>query len=77
MKLATVKSDMDATALLCTTECARNFQKLIRHEAAMPMNKQHLQHMMNMHKQMVYVWWHHQGGSIAEGVSRFGKAGRE
>ncbi|NBD22837.1 S8 family peptidase [Paenibacillus glycinis] len=67
MKLAAVKSDMDATALLCTTECARNFQKLIRHEAAMPMNKQHLRHMMNMHKQMVYVWWHHQGGSIAEG----------
>ncbi|CAE6353384.1 S8 family peptidase [Paenibacillus sp. GCM10023250] len=67
MKLATVKSDMDATALLCTTECARNFQKLIKHEASMPMNKRHLQHMMKMHKQMVYVWWHHQGGSIALG----------
>ncbi|MBO7743841.1 peptidase S8 [Paenibacillus sp. MWE-103] len=68
MKLATVKSDMDATALLCTTECARNFQKLIKHEASMPMNKQHLAHMMKMHKQMVYVWWHHQGGSVALGA---------
>ncbi|MBM7565667.1 S8 family peptidase [Paenibacillus sacheonensis] len=68
MKLAAVKSDMDATALLCTTECARNFEKLIRHEAAAPMNKQHLQHMMKMHKQMVFVWWHHQGGSITQGA---------
>ncbi|QHW30416.1 peptidase S8 [Paenibacillus rhizovicinus] len=68
LKLATVKSDMNKTALLCTTECSRNFQKLIKHEAAMPMNKQHLQHMMRMHKQMVYVWWHHQDGSIAEGT---------
>ncbi|QHT60311.1 peptidase S8 [Paenibacillus lycopersici] len=68
MKLATVQSDMDKTALLCRTECARNFQKLIKHEAAMPLNKQHLQHMMRMHKQMVYVWWHHQGGSLTEGA---------
>ncbi|WP_219836320.1 S8 family peptidase [Paenibacillus sp. R14(2021)] len=67
MKLATVKSDMEATALLCTTECSRNFQKLIKHEAAVTMNKAHLQHMMGMHKQMVFVWWRHKGSSITEG----------
>lgn len=68
MKLLTVQRDMEATALLCRSECAKNFQKLIMHEASTTTNQQHLKHLMGMHKQMKYVWWRHKGQSITEGT---------
>lgn len=68
MKLATVKSDMDKTAMLCSSECGRNFQKLMLHEASVGTNREHLAHMLKMHKQMVYVWWRQGGAALTEGV---------
>ncbi|SFS85733.1 S8 family peptidase [Paenibacillus sp. BC26] len=67
LKLATVKHDMDATAVLCHAECAKNFQKLMKHEASATTNEHHLTHLMKMHKQMIYVWWRHQSHSITKG----------
>ncbi|RAP76689.1 S8 family peptidase [Paenibacillus montanisoli] len=67
LKLATVKHDMEATALLCQSECAKNFQKLMKHEAEITTNEHHLSHLMKMHKQMIFVWWRHQGHSITKG----------
>ncbi|WP_308638879.1 S8 family peptidase [Paenibacillus silvisoli] len=68
LKLATVKHDMDATAVLCQAECAKNFQKLMKHEAETATNEHHLEHMLKMHKQMLFVWWRHKGHSITKGT---------
>ncbi|QYR20121.1 S8 family peptidase [Paenibacillus sp. sptzw28] len=70
MKMQTVKRDMEATALLCRTECARNFHKLMSKSTAHPTAngaENELSHMMKMHKQMVYVLWKRGGKTLTKG----------
>ncbi|MBW7473687.1 S8 family peptidase [Paenibacillus oenotherae] len=67
MKISTVRQDMDATAKLCATECARNLHKLMLQGNSSKEKKEKLQHMMDMHKQMIYVNWVHNGQKISRG----------
>ena len=68
-KMATVKQDMDATAMLCTTECSKNLHKLMLEAKSKPSAamQRKLAHLMRMHKQIIYVSWNHNGRVIANG----------
>ncbi|MFC5651722.1 S8 family peptidase [Paenibacillus solisilvae] len=76
LKMATVKQDMDATAMLCTTECSKNLHKLMMEAKSKPeaSKESQLTHLMNMHKQMVYVMWIHDGHSLAKGKKPTGSS---
>ena len=68
-KMATVKQDMDATAMLCTTECSKNLHKLMLEAKSKPSSamQSKLAHLMKMHKQIIYVSWNQKGHVIANG----------
>ncbi|MBB3109020.1 type VII secretion-associated serine protease mycosin [Paenibacillus phyllosphaerae] len=67
-KMRMVQQDMQATALLCTTECSINFRKLMTTATTEENRSDHLAHMMDMHKQMVYVQWWNKGDAITRGI---------
>ncbi|MCQ6558304.1 S8 family peptidase [Paenibacillus mendelii] len=68
MKLRSVERDKNATAKLCKTECSRNFHKLMMTPSSTSRTKEsNLRSMMDMHKQMVYVYWKHNGQAIKRG----------
>lgn len=76
LKMATVKQDMDATAMLCTSECSKNLHKLMLEAKSQPaaVKEAQLDHLMNMHKQMVYVSWKHDGHIFAKGKKPTGSS---
>ncbi|UVI32158.1 S8 family peptidase [Paenibacillus spongiae] len=67
MKHRSVEQDMNATAKLCTTECSRNFRKLMTKSGTGGAKDSDLRSMMDKHKQMVYVYWKHNGQAIQRG----------
>ncbi|MFD2382529.1 S8 family peptidase, partial [Paenibacillus xanthanilyticus] len=68
MKIRTVQEDMKATAMLCSSECSINFRKLMTSSTKGKAKSEHLRHMMDMHKQMVYVQWLQNGDTTTRGV---------
>lgn len=58
LKLAALQDDMKATAMLCSTECSKDFQKLMN--ASMESKReavQQIEHMMHEHMHMRYISW--------------------
>ncbi|MEV5028610.1 S8 family peptidase [Paenibacillus sp. LPE1-1-1.1] len=58
LKMAAVQSDMKATAMLCASECSKDFQKLMN--ASMGSKEeagQQIKHMMHEHMHMSYISW--------------------
>ncbi|GLX69145.1 S8 family peptidase [Paenibacillus glycanilyticus] len=71
LKVKTLNKDMDATALLCTTECGKEFHKLMASgtdKGTMKAQSDHVAHMMNMHKHMVYISWINGERSVDRGA---------
>jgi len=66
LKMKTVNRDMEATALLCKTECSRNLHKMIQSSKGGP-DKINMDEMMKKHKQMVYLVWIHEGKAVTRG----------
>jgi len=56
-KLRILQHDMDATAMLCTTECTKDFTKLVTGQSEGTTKRDKMKHMMDMHKHMLYVSW--------------------
>ncbi|BBH21261.1 hypothetical protein Back11_26060 [Paenibacillus baekrokdamisoli] len=69
LKMARVKQDMEATALLCKSECSKNFHKLLvaSHSKSASSNEKQLADLVKKHKQMVYVTWIKSGHVITRG----------
>ncbi|WP_336787322.1 S8 family peptidase [Paenibacillus sp. MMO-177] len=70
LKVKTLNKDMDATSLLCTTECSKEFRKLMSNETktgTMKAQTDKVAHMMDMHKHMVYVSWINGDRSVNRG----------
>ncbi|WP_054024236.1 S8 family peptidase [Bacillus sp. FJAT-28004] len=69
LKIAALQSDMKATAMLCSTECTKDFQKLMstsmgsKNEA-----DQQINHMMHEHAHMAYISWISGNRSVNRGV---------
>ncbi|WP_424766212.1 S8 family peptidase [Paenibacillus sp. sgz302251] len=58
LKLAALQQDVNATAMLCTTECAKDFQKLMHSSAgSKPEAEKQVKQMMNEHMHMSYISW--------------------
>lgn len=60
LKVKTLNKDMNATALLCTTECSKEFHKLMNSgtkKTSMNAPTEKIAHMMGMHKHMTYISW--------------------
>ncbi|MDQ8736689.1 S8 family peptidase [Paenibacillus sp. LHD-38] len=58
LKMAAVQSDIKATAMLCASECSKDFQKLMN--ASMGSKEeagQQIKHMMHEHMHMSYISW--------------------
>ncbi|WP_028610391.1 S8 family peptidase [Paenibacillus harenae] len=58
LKLAALQNDMNATSMLCTSECSKDFQKLM----SAGMNSQsdanaRIKHMMHEHMHMSFISW--------------------
>ncbi|NIK67551.1 MULTISPECIES: S8 family peptidase [unclassified Paenibacillus] len=71
LKVKTLNKDMDATALLCTTECSKEFRKLMTgdtNKGAMKAQSDKVAHMMSMHKHMVYISWINGDRSVERGA---------
>ncbi|WP_201003715.1 S8 family peptidase [Paenibacillus glycanilyticus] len=71
LKVKTLNKDMDATALLCTTECSKEFRKLMNSDTkkgAMKAQSDKVAHLMNMHKHMVYISWINGNRSVDRGA---------
>ncbi|MUT66693.1 S8 family peptidase [Paenibacillus sp. NEAU-GSW1] len=54
-KLKVLNNDMEATALLCVSECSKEFYKLMSHSPSAKPEK--IKHLMDMHKHMSYISW--------------------
>lgn len=58
LKLAAVQDDMHATAMLCSTECSKDFQKLMASSMGSTTKaEQHIKSMMKEHMHMSYISW--------------------
>ncbi|CAM3117667.1 S8 family peptidase [Paenibacillus lupini] len=69
LKIKTLNKDMDATSLLCTTECSKEFHKLMASGNAKINNPtDRITHMMNMHKHMSYISWINGNRSVERGA---------
>jgi subtilisin family serine protease len=69
LKLSAVQNDMNATAMLCTSECSKDFQKLM--DASMgskPAAKEHIKQMMHEHMHMSYISWISGERSVSRGI---------
>lgn len=56
LKIKTLNNDMKATAMLCSTECSKDFYKLMSASDKSSKQKK-IDHMMSMHKHMSYISW--------------------
>ncbi|WP_127533027.1 S8 family peptidase [Paenibacillus kobensis] len=66
-KLHILQRDMDATAMLCTTECSKDFTKLVNGQTEGNTKKEKITHMMDMHKHMLYINWTSGDRSVSRG----------
>ena len=66
-KMAILRSDMEATALLCTTECAKDFRKLLAQGGDGEDKEKHIRRLMADHPHMVYIRWMTGDRSVARG----------
>ena len=58
LKLAAVKADMNATAMLCVTECSKDFRQLMADSGNQPEHAgAKMQQMMKEHMHMKFVSW--------------------
>ncbi|MWC27477.1 S8 family peptidase [Paenibacillus sp. MMS18-CY102] len=67
LKLHTLQRDMDATAMLCTTECTKDFTKLASGQSEGATKSEKINHMMGMHPHMLYVSWFNAKRSVVRG----------
>ncbi|NIK77414.1 hypothetical protein FHS15_002550 [Paenibacillus castaneae] len=68
LKLATLQEDMRATAMLCSSECTKDFQKLM--SSGMESNSkadQEIKKMMHEHSHMNYISWISGERSVSRG----------
>lgn len=69
LKLSAVQDDMNATAMLCTSECSKDFQKLMN--ASMGSKSEanaHIKQMMHEHMHMSYISWISGERSVSRGL---------
>lgn len=58
LKLASLQNDMKATALLCSTECSKDFQKMMTASGdSKPKAEEQVKKMMHEHMHMSYISW--------------------
>lgn len=58
LKLASLQNDMKATALLCSTECSKDFQKMMAASGdSKPKAEEQVKKMMHEHMHMSYISW--------------------
>ncbi|OMF34206.1 peptidase S8 [Paenibacillus sp. FSL H8-0548] len=58
LKMATLQNDMKATAMLCASECSKDFQKLMSaSKDSKASAEKHIEHMMHEHMHMSYISW--------------------
>ncbi|OBZ08156.1 MULTISPECIES: S8 family peptidase [Bacillales] len=58
LKMATLQNDMKATSMLCTTECSKDFQKLMSTSmGSKPAADEKIKQMMHEHMHMSYISW--------------------
>ncbi|GFN30358.1 S8 family peptidase [Paenibacillus xylaniclasticus] len=67
-KLRILQRDMDATAMLCTTECTKDFTKLVNGQTEGKTKQEKIKHMMDMHKHMLYINWMNSKRSVSRGA---------
>jgi len=87
LKLTTVNNDMSATALLCTTECSKDFQQFMTDSGnSEKLARAEVKNMMDEHHHMQYVSWQSGTRSVERGslpktakdeASNYVKAGKE
>ncbi|CAM4520217.1 type VII secretion-associated serine protease mycosin [Paenibacillus endophyticus] len=69
LKIAAVQSDLKATAMLCASECSKDFQKLMHASmGSKAAASQQIQHMMHEHMHMSYISWISGKRSVDRGV---------
>lgn len=68
LKLNTLQNDMNATALLCTTECSRDFHKLMSAgSSSRKDSEQSVEHLMHEHHHMRFISWINGTRSVERG----------
>ncbi|MGO4184882.1 S8 family peptidase [Paenibacillus sp. TAF43_2] len=69
LKIAALQSDMKATAMLCSTECSKDFQKLMSSSMGSKNEAdQQIKHMMHEHAHMAYISWISGNRSVDRGA---------
>jgi thermitase len=69
LKMATLQNDMEATAMLCASECSKDFQKLMSaSNDSKELAEKHIKHMMHEHMHMSYISWISGNRSVNRGV---------
>jgi thermitase len=69
LKLATLQDDMKATAMLCSTECSKDFHKLMSTSMGSKTTAdQQIKHMMHEHMHMSYISWISGNRSVNRGT---------
>lgn len=67
-KLKIMQHDMDATSMLCTTECTKDFAHLASGHTEGSTKSEKIKHMMDMHKHMLYISWMNEKRSVDRGA---------
>lgn len=69
LKLSAVQNDMNATAMLCTSECSKDFQKLMNASmGSKSAANAHIKQMMHEHMHMSYISWISGDRSVSRGI---------
>lgn len=69
LKIAALQDDMKATAMLCTTECSKDFQNLMNASMGSKSNAaQQIKRMMHEHMHMAYISWISGNRSVNRGT---------
>jgi thermitase len=67
-KLKIMQHDMDATAMLCTSECTKDLANLASGHTEGNTKSEKIKNMMDMHKHMLYVSWMNAKRSVDRGA---------
>jgi len=67
-KLKIMQHDMDATSMLCTSECTKDFAHLASGHTEGSTQNEKIKNMMDMHKHMLYVSWMNDKRAVERGA---------